>query len=195
MNTTQQTTDHLQAVLADLADVLDRITPDQATDPTPCAEWDVATARHHTLGWLTAFTDGYAAENGLCSDPDAVTVEGTGADQVRACSARLAEVLPAAADGQLFIGEAGMPGGMALSMILWEYQMHGWDLAAATGQPWSPGAAGVEESLAFAPGMLTADFQGEGMSFGPRVEVGPDAPAFDRLLGLSGRDPQWRRPA
>ena len=89
MNTTQQTTVHLQAVLADLADVLDRITPDQATDPTPCAEWDVATARQHTLGWLTAFTDGYAAENGLCSDPDAVTVEGTGADQVRACSARL----------------------------------------------------------------------------------------------------------
>ena len=56
-------------------------------------------------------------------------------------------------------------------------------------------AAGVEESLAFAPGMLTPDYQGEGMSFGPRVEVGPDAPAFDRLLGLSGRDPQWRRPA
>jgi uncharacterized protein (TIGR03086 family) len=78
-------------------------------------------------------------------------------------------------------------------MILWEYQVHGWDLARATGQPWSPPAAAVAESLAFAPGMLTSDYQGEGKAFGPQVAVPESAPAFDRLLGLSGRDPAWRR--
>jgi hypothetical protein len=39
--------------------------------------------------------------------------------------------------------------------------------------------------------MLTPDYQGEGKTFGPRVAVPDDASAFDRLLGLSGRDPKW----
>ena len=84
-----------------------------------------------------------------------------------------------------------MPGEMALSMILWEYQVHGWDLARATGQPWSPPAEAAEESLEFAPGMLTPDYQGDGKAFAPRVPVPASAPALDRLLGLSGRDPGW----
>jgi uncharacterized protein (TIGR03086 family) len=80
-------------------------------------------------------------------------------------------------------------------MILWEYQMHGWDLARATGRPWSPPETAARESLAFAPGMLTADYQGEGKAFAPPVPVPADAPALDRLLGLSGRDPHWQPPA
>ncbi len=45
-----------------------------------------------------------------------------------------------------------MPGELALGMILWEYQMHGWDLARATGQSWwRLPAAAAEESLGFAP--------------------------------------------
>ncbi len=77
-------------------------------------------------------------------------------------------------------------------MILWEYQVHGWDLAAATGQPWRPDHACLESSLAFAPAMLTPDFQGEGKSFAPAVAVPADAPPLERLLGLSGRSPSWR---
>jgi len=69
--------------------------------------------------------------------------------------------------------------------------VHGWDLARATGQPWAPPPAAVSQSLAFAPGMLTPDYQGPGKAFGPRVEVPADAPPLDRLLGLSGRDPRW----
>jgi hypothetical protein len=55
-----------------------------------------------------------------------------------------------------------MPGDLALGMILWEYQVHVWDLAVATGQPWTPPADATEVSLVFAPGMLTEDYQGEG---------------------------------
>ncbi|XVX20262.1 TIGR03086 family metal-binding protein [Actinomycetota bacterium] len=188
---TTQTTGQLQAVLDRLAGVLDNIEPEQGDRPTSCTDYDVATLRQHALGWLTAFTDGYAAEDGTCSDPEAVQVEGTGAQQVRDAAASLAASLPDAAARELRIGEAGMPGEMALSMILWEYQMHGWDLARSTGQQWSPPDDGVEASLAFAPGMLTPDYQGEGKSFAPPVAVPDDAPPLDRLLGLSGRDPEW----
>jgi len=96
-----------------------------------------------------------------------------------------------AAARPLKLGGSAMPGELALGMILWEYQMHGWDLARATGQPWSPPQAAAEESLAFAPGMLGPGYQGNGKAFANPVPVPADAPAFDRLLGLSGRDPAW----
>jgi uncharacterized protein (TIGR03086 family) len=84
-----------------------------------------------------------------------------------------------------------MPGELALGMILWEYQVHGWDLARATGQEWAPPAAAARESLRFAPSMLSSDYQGAGKAFAPRVPVPETAPPLDRLLGLSGRDPAW----
>ena len=172
-----------------LADLLDAAADTPATAPTPCTEFDVAALRHHIVGWLTAFTDGYTAADHTCSDPDAVTVTGSGADQVRDAAARLRAALPDALAHPLVIGESGMPGDMAASMILWEYQMHGWDLAQAAGLPWQPADDALEASLAFAPAMLTPDFQGEGKIFAPAVPVADDASPLDRLVALSGRRP------
>lgn len=188
--TSSQTQQQLSPVLADVAGVLDQITDTSA--PTPCTEYDVGALRGHVLGWLTAFTDGFSDPGGQCSDPDAVEVHGTGGDQVRELATRLDQALSAgAAERPLRIGDAEMPGDMSLQMILWEYQMHGWDLARATGQDWSPPEDGVLASLEFAPMMLTPDYQGEGKSFGPRVDVPADAAPIDKLAGLSGRDPAW----
>jgi hypothetical protein len=41
--------------------------------------------------------------------------------------------------------------------------------------------------------MLSPDYQGDGKAFANPVPVPAGAPAFDRLLGLSGRDPAWSR--
>lgn len=185
------TSHHLDHVLLDLADVLDAIPADRGGDPTPCTELDVAGLRAHVVGWLTAFTDGFGDEHGTCSDACAVQVEGTGAAQVRVLADRLRAVLPAAAQRPLRIGDAELPGEVSLAMVLWEYQVHGWDLARATGQHWAPQSDGIEASLAFAPGMLTEDYQGEGKAFAPRVEVPGDASSLDRLVALCGRDPRW----
>jgi hypothetical protein len=56
----------------------------------------------------------------------------------------------------LRLGASAMPAETALNMILWEYQVHGWDLARATGHDWAPAQA-AEESLVFAP----ADWGGQ----------------------------------
>ena len=59
------TREHLYAVLALLADVLDGIPadpPETADAPTPCTDYSIADLRRHVVGWLTAFTDGYAGE-------------------------------------------------------------------------------------------------------------------------------------
>jgi uncharacterized protein (TIGR03086 family) len=76
-------------------------------------------------------------------------------------------------------------------MILWEYQVHGWDLARATGQRFCSPDEAATQSLEFAPGMLTPDYQGPGKAFADPVPVRADAPPLDRLVGLSGRDPGW----
>jgi uncharacterized protein (TIGR03086 family) len=191
---TDTTTDLLVAVLADLAPVVGRIAPEQLHDPTPCTELDVAQLRTHVLGWLTTFAAGFADPGGQAPVErlEGYAVPGDPAAEVRSASATMAAALrDGAAARPMRLGDSAMPGDMALGMILWEYQVHGWDLARATGQPWSPPDAAAEESLQFAPGMLTGDYQGEGKAFAPRVPVPATAPALDRLVGLSGRDPAW----
>jgi uncharacterized protein (TIGR03086 family) len=186
----------LQPVLDDLAAVVAAIEPNQLDRPTPNTERDVSTLRGHTIGWLDAFASGFADPDGKAplEHSEDFAVDDAGA-QVRAAAARLdAAIAGGAGQRPLFIGTSSMPGEMSLSMILWEYLVHGWDLARATGQRWTPDVAAVEAALEFAPGMLTPDFQGEGKAFGPPVEVSAEATPLDRLLGLSGRDPSWTPP-
>jgi uncharacterized protein (TIGR03086 family) len=193
---TNSSVDLLAAVLDDLATVTGAITPGQLHDPTPCAEFDVGQLREHVVGWLDTFAAGFADPDGRAprASLDGYQMPTDAAGAVRAASGTLIGALRGdAASRPLWLGDSAMPGELALGLILWEYQMHGWDLARATGQPWSPPAAAVGESLVFAPGMLTDDYQGAGKPFAPAVAVPESAPAFDQLLGLSGRDPGWQR--
>ncbi len=190
----EKTADLLAEVLTDLAPVVGGVTDDQLHDPTPCTEYNVAQLRGHVLGWLAIFAAGFADPAGQAprASTDGYQVPADPAAEVRAAASTISQAIRAgAASRPLRLGDSGMPGDMALSMILWEYQVHGWDLARATGQRWAPPAAAAAESLAFAPGMLTADYQGNGKAFGPRVPVPDTAAPLDRLLGLSGRDPGW----
>jgi uncharacterized protein (TIGR03086 family) len=186
----------LQPVLGDLAVVAGAIEPAQLHDPTPNTERDVDALRGHAVGWLTAFAAGYDDPDGAVPLHETEDIAVTdAAAQDTAAAARLdAAVRAGAAERPLRIGDSAMPGDMSLSMILWEYVVHGWDLARATGQAWSPDPAAAQAALDFAPGMLTPDFQGEGKAFGPPVPVSADAGPLDRLLGLSGRDPDWTPP-
>ena len=69
-----------------------------------------------------------------------------------------------------------------------EVLLHGWDVARATGQPYLPSDAECEAVLP----IVTPDDQapdGSGREiFGNVVTVPDDAPFFDRILGLAGRD-------
>jgi uncharacterized protein (TIGR03086 family) len=186
----------LQPVLADLANVVHNITAAELSLPTPNTERDVAALRSHAVGWLTASAAGYNDSNGDVPMDDVEDLDVTdGRAQVEAAAESLdAAIQDGAAARPIRIHGSEMPGDMSLSMILWEYLVHGWDLAVATDQEWSPDPAAARAALAFAPGMLTPDFQGEGKAFGPPVEVSNDAGPFDQLLGLSGRDPAWTPP-
>lgn len=191
------TADLLRPVLADLCRVVGAVADSQLHLPTPCTDYDVEHLRDHVVGWITTFAAGFADPDGQAPRS---TVEGfrSAAEpsaQVRDAARVLDEAIRSgAADRPLKLGDAQMPGDLALSMILWEYQVHGWDLARATGQEWAPPPEASQESLDFAPAMLTADYQGEGKAFAPAVDVPQDAPPLDRLLALSGRHPGWQPP-
>ncbi|MFN8030062.1 MAG: TIGR03086 family metal-binding protein [Dermatophilaceae bacterium] len=193
----QATAAETRNVLLAIADLLDALPAGADADPTPCTDYSVADLREHIVSWSTAFGAGFRDPGGHAPDAAAVQVEGTGSAQVRAAGEAIAAGIAAGgAERDLTLADGNaMPGAMALAMTLWEYQVHGWDLAVATGQVWAPAPEAVDGSIGFAEQMLTPDFQGEGLAFAPRVPVPADAPAIERLVGMSGRDPQWAPPA
>ena len=86
-----------------------------------------------------------------------------------------------------------MPGMLVVDFAMADAVTHGWDLAAALGQP-----LGLDERLV---AVVHERWDGEPAEigrtydvFGPRVDVPADAPVTDRLLGLFGRDPGWLPP-
>lgn len=192
---TNQTMSELSVVLDHLATVADGVTEDQRRLPTPCSQFDVAALTAHIVGWLENFAAGFASPDGQC--PEA-SVDGVDVprDQAATRIRRASEAIDDAVAGgatelELAISGQGMPGDMALSMILGEYIVHGWDLARATGQEWAPSDSALTASHAFLQGMVTPDSRGEGGWFGEEIDVADDASALDRLVAFAGRDPQW----
>ena len=160
--------------------------------PAPVPGWAARDVVRHLVEWLPAFLASGSAVRlpALPSvDDDPVTAWQVHTDAVQALLDD-----PATAGLTLsnpHIGE--IPVDRAIDQFYTsDVFMHTWDLARATGQDWSPPAAASEESLGFAPNMLTPDYQGEGKAFAPRISVPDEAPPLDRLLGLSGRDPAWK---
>jgi uncharacterized protein (TIGR03086 family) len=170
-------------------------TPAGALDwPTPCEYYAVGDLLDHVRGAALAFT---AAAR---KTPTEVAPSGDGADlpadwrtQLQRDVLDLAEAWrsPGAWEGTTRAGGVDLPADVAGIVALDEVVIHGWDLARAIGAPASyagPGLEAVHETV--------RHFRSQGIDglFGPEVAVPNDAPLFDRVLGLSGRDPGWQPP-
>jgi uncharacterized protein (TIGR03086 family) len=126
--------------------------------------------------------------------PDAANLESGWRDRVARDLATLAEAWrdPAAWEGMTSAAGVALPGHVAGLVALDELVVHGWDIAVAIGQPYAPPVDDVEAAMSF---VAAFDAPRDGNLFGPVVLVPDDAPALDRLLGLTGRDPKWRSSA
>jgi len=182
--------DVLESVLSKDADLLAGVNDHNLRAPTPCPDFDVATLVNHIVGWLQTFA---AAANGRTFDGDPGSFESNSpVDDFRAISADLVagwrkygtdRTLPSIAGGD------GTPAQQNLSMAIMEYTAHGWDLAKGTGQQIPFTDEELETALALGVETLPDQFRGEGMPFGPRVDVPADAPAADRFAAFMGRTP------
>ncbi|AOS64948.1 TIGR03086 family metal-binding protein [Actinoalloteichus hymeniacidonis] len=185
----------LATAAATLRDLSDGIDAEQLAAPTPCTEFDVRKLLDHVI-WATRILTAAAAKQPLPADTDwtADLMD----DQWRS---RLADGLagtaaawddPAAWAGTTVLGPGTeLPATLVGELTFVEFVLHGWDLAKATGRTYdcSPEtAAAALEVLQ----KLYAQTQGlSSLAFGPEIAVDSDADAFDRALGLSGRDPGW----
>ncbi|WP_200301388.1 TIGR03086 family metal-binding protein [Streptomyces adelaidensis] len=168
----------------------------QLSEPTPCPEYTVRNLLGHLLGLATAFRDAGRKDLGPTTDTDPT---GAVPDIGPGWREDLPEVLdqlagawrdPAAWTGDTRAGGVSLPGAVAGAVAVDELVVHGWDLARATGQAYTPDPAALTATHAFLAAAVEDPTRGA--IFGPVVPVPDDGPLLDRAIGLSGRDPNWK---
>ncbi|MFF2084998.1 TIGR03086 family metal-binding protein [Nocardia sp. NPDC058176] len=177
-----------------LAAVVGEITEDQFTDPTPCAGLTVRDLLAHVVGLSEAFRQAATKEAvGRSASPPSGADSPLPDDWQTRIPAQLDALTaawraPEAWEGDTEAGGVVMPAVVMATVALDELAIHGWDLAVATGQQL---AVSPDDLAILTEFLRETDPEGTPGLFGPIVAVPADAPALDRLLGLTGRDPGW----
>ena len=181
----------LSAALDQAGDLIAGVTPEQATLPTPCDEYDVAALIGHmqavvrrigvvlsgqpfwsvpreleTTDWVGDWAAGRAATEAVLADDECLTREVT-------------------------VPWGTVPGASAAASYIGELSVHSWDLATALGKADVLNGALATAALPAYMEKVPAEPRGPEIPFGPVVEVGEDATPYERLVAWTGRDPQW----
>ncbi len=183
-----------------LADLVRHVQDEQLDRSTPCPDYAVGDLLDHIDGLSQAFAAA-AAKDLAKTAPDGPFVDASrlGSDWRTRIPDHLAALAHAWRDPEAWTGmtQAGgvdLPGEVAGLVALDEVVIHGWDLARATGQPYECDQPSLQAVHGF-----VQQFSGPGQEqarqglFGPEVEVPPDAPLLDRVIGMTGRDPSFGR--
>src|SRR6266545_155844 len=164
---------------------------EQWHDDTPCSEWDVRMLVHHMLSeqrWVPPMFEGLTIEQvgdrfeGDLLGDDTSTWPGLLASSMEEAHAVVAQ--PGALDRTVHLSFGDVSGQEYVMQLTADLAIHAWDLARATGQDdvLDPDAVALLLPWTEANADLVA---GSGM-FGSRIDPGPGAPDYVRLLGLLG---------
>jgi uncharacterized protein (TIGR03086 family) len=173
------------------------VSDDDLGRPTPCPGTSVAAMLDHLAGLAMAFTAAarHKPVPGGDQPPqaDESRLDPAFRESIPAALTALADAWedPAAWTGTTRVGGVDLPREVAGRVVLDEVVVHGWDLAAALDRPYEPPPDAVAGALDFVGPTVAESPDGTPGLFGPPVAVPDDAPALDRLLGLTGRDPRW----
>ena len=161
--------------------------------PTPCADWDVRTLLNHLIVWTSYSLEARAHGDSVGQDVidrDFAADPGFAADyRAQLDRALTAWSDPARWEGSLNVMGSPTPAADVAALNIAEMVLHGWDLAAATGQAYTvsePAAAAALRAVE-ANAELFRQYKG----FAEPVEAPPGASVLDRVLASSGRDPAW----
>ncbi|MCX4664529.1 TIGR03086 family metal-binding protein [Streptomyces uncialis] len=174
-----------------------RAVPDDAlAAATPCADYDVRALVNHLFQVVTQFRElALKKPSDFGDTPDVVGTDGHWRDSFAAAVDELVRVWSAPGAEEGTTGAMDMPARTVGCLVLLDLTVHAWDLARATGREYrpDPGGAGVVPVLATAVTGLAPTARRMGM-FAEPLPVREDAPDFERLLAVTGRDPGWTRP-
>jgi len=188
----------LEPATRHMADLIAGIPDDRLGAPTPCPAYTLGDLLDHVGGLALAFTAAATKTGGEIGaqgpSGDASRLGDDWRTRIPRDLAGLAEAWcdPDAWSGTTQAGGVELPGEVAGLVALDELVIHGWDVAAASGQAYH-----CDRGLLEAVHGFVAQFSGPGQEearnglFGPVVPVPDDAPLLDRVLGLTGRDPAW----
>jgi uncharacterized protein (TIGR03086 family) len=161
---------------------------EQLGDRTPCEKFTVAELLDHLGGTLTSSVRAARKE-------PLVPVEDVSAPMSPALVAESAVLAaaawagPAAYEGVCEFGPGEMPAGFAAAITLQELALHGWDLARATGRPFTLGEDTAQVTLGVVE-QIAEQARSTG-GYAPPVPVSAGTRTFQRALAASGRNPEW----
>jgi uncharacterized protein (TIGR03086 family) len=182
-----------------LADLVARVRDDELSGPTPCPAYTLGDLIEHVGGLALAFRA--AAEKDVASPRvgeappgDVTRLEAGWRERIPADLAALAQAWakPEAWAGTTRIAGQDQPAEIVGVVAADELVVHGWDVARATGQPYS-----AEPELLDAARTFLGFFASPDAPAGPEVAFGPSRPVadgsapLDQVVALAGRDPAW----
>ena len=183
-----QQLDELMPVLHGL---VDRISPEQLDDRTPCTNFTVTGVLEHMIGGATAFAPLFRGQPAFAGEP---TTTGTLQDRWRAAMVDLLDAVHSegAAERTIAAPFGEVPGSVFARFVAFDGLVHGWDLATATNQRYAPREELVREVDAFARQALAPAMR-DGDTFAAETEVPADAGVLEKLVAFSGRQVTNRR--
>ncbi|MHB8512245.1 MAG: TIGR03086 family metal-binding protein [Actinomycetota bacterium] len=183
-----------QAAQDRLAELIANVKPSQYEDKTPCHEFTVKSLLNHIIGGQFLFSE---VAKGNTVDVSGPTPDFAGNDPLGAFKTASQAALAAWSDPALSTRTLHFPFGdlnamQGFGISLMEMNVHGWDLAKATGQD-----ATIPEPAAT---MMLAGMKqgfndgargpiGSGAPFGPEVTVPESASNTDKIVAFLGRKP------
>jgi len=166
--------------------------------PTPCPAYALGDLIEHVGGMAIAFAAAASKARDKRTDrPQAGDAARLAADW-RERIPRDLKVLglawqePGAWLGMTRIAGLDTPAETVGLVLADELAVHGWDVARASGQPYTCEPDVLEAARQFLEMFASPDApSGPEVSFGPATVLLPEAPLLDRVVALAGRDPGW----
>ena len=181
----------LTRVVSTTSSLIDGLTDAQLAAASPCAGWSVRDVVNHITGGATMFA--ISAEQGSVSDEmigQLLSGDNLGSDPKGAWKAAAARAMAAFSDASVLektvklpFGE--MPGGVALTIAVFDVATHACDIAKATGATIADTEL-LETALGVGKEMIGPEMRSPGL-FDAEVPVADSAPIATRLLAFAGR--------
>jgi len=179
----------MKAAAAETARIVGNVKPAQLDDVTPCHDWNVRALLNHIILW-TAYSAEQRAHGGsvaeeLMSKDFAASPDFADDYAGQVGRAVTAWADPAAWQRDLGVMGSPMPSADVAAMLIMELVLHGWDLAAATGQEYR--CDGALATFVLSTVEQQAEMFRQYQGFGPAKQAPDAASDFEKALALAGR--------
>ena len=161
----------------------------QMGNQTPCKDFAVRDVFDHMLGGAGVVAAQLRGVEPTPIDPSTLTDR----DRLEAFPPAMIDLLeaakaPGALERQVTLPFGTVPGEVVARFLTVDGLVHAWDMARATGGTYDPSEETVERTLATAKELIAPEMR-DGDTFAAEVTVPDDAPAIDRLVAFTGRQP------